>query len=275
MKKILNNLLVLSLLITVFTSCKKDENKIFFEGGTAPVVSASLTGPLVLLIGNRNDPSVSFNWTNPDYKFTTGISSQDVIYTLQFDTTGSNFTNPKKGEISISNDLSKAFTVGQLNTALLAMGLLEDMPHEVEIRIKSSLSSGTGVLYSNVIKIVVTPFLDVAVPVPVNGDLWITGDAVSSGWSNPLGSPFVVSQKFTKISNILYELTISMPGGGGYKLLQDNGNWATQYHMLAGGTWSGGSFEKRDADPQFPGPLSAGTYKISVNFKTGKFTVTQ
>ena len=275
MKKIFKQLFFLSLLVTLFASCKKDENKDFYEGGTAPVLTASATGPLVLLIANRNNPAITFNWTNPDYKFTTGLSSQDVFYTLQFDTTGSGFTNPSIGEITISKNLAANLTVGVLNSTILAMGLLEDMPHEMEIRLKSSLINNNGVLYSNVVKIVVTPFLDVAVPVPVNGDLWITGDAVTSGWSNPLGSPFVVSQKFTKTSNVIYELTISMPGGGGYKLLQDNGNWATQYHMLAGGTWAGGSFEKRDADPQFPGPLSAGTYKITVNFKTGKFTVTQ
>ena len=275
MKKILKQLFFLSLVVTVFASCEKDENKVYFEGGTAPALTVSSTNAMELLIGDRNNPSITFNWTNPDYKFTTGLSSHDVTYTLEIDSAGSNFTNPKKGELTISKDLSKGFTVGELNKALLAANFMEDMWHDFEFRIKSSLPNNSGVLYSNVLKISIKPFLDVAVPVPVNGDLWITGDAVTSGWSNPLGNPYVVSQKFTKVSNVLYELTIAMPGGGGYKLLQDNGNWATQYHMLAGGTWQGGKFEKRDSDPQFPGPPGAGTYKISVNFKTGEFTVTQ
>ena len=274
MKKILKQLFFLSLLVTVFASCKKDENKNFYEGGTSPALSASASGPIVLLLIERNNPGITFNWTNPDYHFTTGLSSQDVTYTLQIDTTGSNFTNPGKGEVTISKDLAKNFTVGELNTALLSAGFLEDMFHDFEFRVKANLGSNSAVVYSNTVSIRIKPFLDVVVPVPANGELWITGDAVTSGWSNPLTNPFVVSQKFTQVSNILYELTISMPGGGGYKLLQDNGNWATQYHMTMG-TWSSGDFEKRDADPQFPGPLSAGTYKISVNFKTGKFTVTQ
>lgn len=275
MKKILKQLFFLSLLVTVFASCKKDENKVYFEGGTAPVLSASSTDPIELSIGDRNNPSITFNWTNPDYRFTTGLSSHDVTYTLEIDSVGSNFTNPKKGEVAISRDLSKGFTVGDLNKALLAANFMEDMWHDFEFRIKSSLPNNSGILYSNVVKISIKPFLDVAVPVPTNGNLWITGNAVNSGWSNPLGSPYDVSQKFTKVSSTVWELTIAMPGGGGYKLLQDNGNWATQYHMLDGGTWQGGKFEKRDADPQFPGPPNAGTYKISVNFKTGEFTVTQ
>ena len=86
MKKIFKQLFFLSLLVTVFVSCKKDENKDFFEGGTSPSLTASSSGPLVLLIADRTNPSVSFNWTNPDYKFTTGLSSQDVSYTLQIDT---------------------------------------------------------------------------------------------------------------------------------------------------------------------------------------------
>ncbi len=64
-----------------------------------------------------------------------------------------------------------------------------------------------------------------------------------------------------------------MPGGGAYKLIQEQGVWGTQYHMLLGGTWEGGDFEKKDADPGFPGPPSAGTYKITVDFQRGKFKV--
>jgi starch-binding outer membrane protein SusE/F len=42
--------------------------------------------------------------------------------------------------------------------------------------------------------------------------------------------------------------------------------------MLTGGTWAGGEFEKRDADPGFPGPPTAGRYKITVDFQLGVFT---
>lgn len=274
MKNKFSTTLLLSFLIVIF-SCKKQENIIYFEGGTDPVLTASSTTPLVLTKSTENNFALRFDWTNPNYHTTTGVSSHDVVYFLEADTTGSNFTNPKKAQLSISKDLSKELTVKELNSlfGVKQLNLVDGIPHNIEFRIKSTLVGTAVPLYSNVIKMVITPYLDVAVPVPTDGTLWIVGDATSNGWTNPLPAPYDASQKFTKVSNTLYELTLTMPGGGNYKLIQQNGVWGTQYHMLAGGTWSGGDFEMRDADPGFPGPPTAGNYKISVDFITGKYTV--
>lgn len=258
--------------MALLVACEKDENRVSLEGGTPPVLTASSTSAMVLTSANAANTAIRFNWTNPNYRFTTGPSSQDVNYTLEVDTAGRSFGSPKKQEISIAKDLSVSYTVKEFNAVFSRMELAENRPHAVEIRIKASLAGGAAPLYSNVLRMTVTPYLDVAVPVPTNGNLWITGNAVNSGWSNPLGNPYDVNQKFTRVSNTLYELTIAMPGGGAYKLLQDNGDWSTQYHKVTG-TWESGSFEKRDADPGFDGPTGAGTYKITVNFRTGQYTV--
>ena len=272
MKKIFKQLFFLSLLVTLFASCKKDENKDFYEGGTAPVLTASATGPLVLLIANRNNPAITFNWTNPDYKFTTGLSSQDVFYTLQIDTTGSNFTNPSKGEVTISKNLSTGFTVGELNSKILGAGFLEEMPHEIEFRIKASLINNSAVLYSNVIKMTITPFLDVLYPVPAN--LYITGSATPASWQCGCGEPELLSQKFTKVNAFTFKLTLPLSANNSYLLLPVYGSWAAKY----GGTGAnntndvfGGDFKPNGAD--LKAPPSSGVYNITVNFKTGKFTV--
>jgi hypothetical protein len=106
---------------------------------------------------------------------------------------------------------------------------------------------------------------------PTNGTLWLTGDATTSGYSNPLPSPYDVSQKFTKISSTLYELTVDFKGGGAYKLIQQQGDWSKQFHMITGGAWDGGDFEQKDSDPGFPGPAAAGKYKVTVDFQRGKY----
>lgn len=268
-----SRLLVFLSFLLVLASCKKDENKIYYESGTAPVLTLNTTGSTTLVQPNAANGFVSLGWTNPAYRFTTGISSQDVNYILQIDTTGANFTNPNKQEVSISKGLGVNYTVKDFNQLLGKMNLTENMPHNIEMRIKATLGNGSVPLYSNVVKMTVTPYLDVAVPLPTNGTLWITGDAAPSGWSNPLGNPYDVSQKFTKVSSTVYEVVMTMPGGGGYKVIQQQGNWDTQYHALAGGTWEGGDFEMKNADPTFPGPPSAGTYKVTMNFKTGKYSV--
>lgn len=268
-----NRLLVFVSFLLVLASCTKDENKVYFEGGTAPVLTATTPASNVLTLADSAKTFIKLSWTNPDYRFNTGISSQDVNYVLQVDTTGANFSSPLMQEVAISKDLEKTFSEREFNAVLTKLNVAENVPHNIEMRLKASLGSGAVPLYSNVIKLTVTPYLDVAVPVPSNGNLWIVGNATAAGWDNPIASPYDVSQKFTKVSSTIYELTLPMPGGGGYKLLQDNGNWATQYHMIDGGTWDAGSFEQKDSDPQFPGPPSAGTYKITMNFKTGKYTV--
>lgn len=273
-----NKLIIFSsFLVVVFAllSCEKDENKIYYEGGTPPVLTASATS-ITMEPGGEANTALILNWSNPEYKFTTGINSQDVTYTIEIDTLGGNFNSKNKFSTVIAKDLSKTFTVGELNGILGNSLLLQLAPrrnYTIQMRVISSIGSSVK-LTSNVISFTTRPFAPPPkVEPPTDGTLWMTGDAAPSGWSNPLPNPYDGTQKFTKISNTLYELVVALPGGGGYKLIQQPGNWGTQYHMLQGGTWEGGDFEKKDADPQFPGPPTAGTYKITVNFQIGKFTV--
>ncbi len=259
-------------LLLVNSSCKKAENKIYFEGGAAPSLSVSSTSTMLLTYPNRNNFAVKFSWTNPDYKFTTGISSQNVSYLLQVDTTGSNFTNPNRQEISIASDLNITYTVGELNTVLTKLNLQENIPHNVEFRIKAALVNNTVPLYSNVIKIVITPYLDVAVPLPPTGELYITGSAVPSDWTNSPPS----SQKCTKVSNTEYYIIMSFVSGKQYKFLSTLGQWQPQY---GGPGDSGGDIgynmglPGQTDPPAIPTPAVAGSYKVTLNFKTGKYTV--
>jgi hypothetical protein len=269
------SILLSSFFLLVLVSCKKEENKIYYEGGTAPVLSAS-TATVTLEPGSEANTAIALNWTNPNYKFSNGVSSHDVTYTLEIDTMGANFNSSKKYATVIANDLSKVYTVGELNGILGNTMLLQLSPrrnYTLQARIVASIGSNVK-LPSNAISFTTKPFAPPPkVQPPTNSTLWATGDAFASGWSNPLGAPYDASQQFTKVSNTLYELTVNMPGGGGYKLIQIQGDWSTQYHMLAGGTWQGGNIEKKDSDPQFPGPPSAGNYKITVDFQLGKFSV--
>lgn len=274
MKSIMKLLLGLFFTAAFFTSCKKDEHKNYFLGGTAPLLSADKT-VISLSFGTSTEEAVKLSWTNPNYQFTTGVSSQSVSYLVEIDTTGSNFTSPKKQSVAISKQLSVIFTVAQLNDYLLnQLVLTPGSSHSIEMRVKASLANSSVPLYSNVLQFTVTPYaIPPKVAPPTNGTLWLTGDATTSGYSNPLPPPYDANQKFTMVSATLYELTVTMKGGGAYKLIQEQGVWGTQYHMIAGGTWDAGDFEKKDSDPGFPGPPAAGNYKITVDFQRGKYNV--
>ena len=181
MKNKITCLLTIATAVLLFASCKKDEHKIYYEEGTPPVLTASTTGPLLLTKAMATQTAVKLNWTNPNYRFTTGTSSQDVSYVLQVDTTDGNFGSPKLQEVSFAKSLEVTYTDTLLNAILARMELLENIPHNIEMRLKATLAGSAVPLYSNVIKMAVTPYLDVAVPIPTNGNLWIVGDATANG----------------------------------------------------------------------------------------------
>jgi len=274
MKKTIKQLLFALLLGTIFVSCKKDENQIFFEGGTAPVMTSSATGPFVLDIAHKNDLLTTLHWTNPDYKFTTGVSSQDVYYTIQIDSVGKNFSSPGLAEISVPKELSKDITVGELNSKLLSAGWVENIAGTVEMRVKSALVTGAGALYSSAITLSVTPYLDVLYPVPAN--LYITGAATPAGWQCGCGEPELLSQKFTKVSSSQFKLTVHLNGGQSYLFIPVYGSWAHKYAGPSPNNSNnpfGDNFTP-DTGGDFAAPGASGDYTITVDFKTGKFTVT-
>jgi len=268
-------LLALSVFVAGISSCEKTEKKDYYEGGTPPVLTTS-TSTVSLEPGQEANTAIVLNWTNPDYKFTSGTSSQDVNYTIEMDTLGANFSSSKKVSSVVAKDLTKSYTVGELNSILgndMRLQLTPRRNYTIQLRVISSIGSVVK-LTSNIVSFVTKPFQPPPkVEPPVNGTLWIVGNAPSGppAWSNPVPAPYDVSFKFTKLSNTLYELTVPMLGGGGYKLIQIQGDWGSQYHMTTG-TWNAGDFEKKDSDPQFPGPPLSGNYKITVDFQLGKYT---
>ncbi|MBI1692316.1 MAG: hypothetical protein FYV88_0390 [Bacteroidetes bacterium] len=274
MKKIYSILAGSLLLAGTLVSCKKEENRITFEGGTNPVLTANSLTPRVLAIANRDVLSLKLNWTNPDYRFTTGVSSQDVNYLLQIDLEGANFGGAKKYEKVIAKDLSASLTTGELNTALLSMDLPENVAQKLEVRVISSLINGTVPLASNVLKMTVTPYLDVVYPVPAN--LYITGAATPGNWMGG-GDPELVTQKFTKISSSEFQInSLNMNANQGFLFVPVYGNWSNKYGFTGAGLGnnpSGDTFKPDGGD--FISPGVAGNYRINVSFKTGKYTFTK
>ena len=267
-------LMLTAFVVVAFGACKKDEVKVFFEGGTPPVLTASTTATIPMAFTNADKEAVKLSWSNPNYTFTTGVSSQDVSYQVQIDTTGANFTNPKMKTLSISKDLSYTITQGELNDYLLnTMELKPAMVHNLEFRIKSVLGQNAVPLYSNVLKLKATPYaIPPKVDPPGTGELYIVGSATPGGWNNPVPAP---AQKFTKVSETLYELTINMVGGGSYLLLPVNGSWDAKFGAMGANNSNnvnGDDFKANGGD--LLAPAASGRYKLSFDFQRGKFTVT-
>ena len=159
MKKILKYFSLAIAATMVLAACQKEENKIYFEGGTPPVLTASTTN-INLQPGLEANTAVALSWTNPDYEFTTGVSSHDVNYTLEIDTLGGNFSSGVKYSTVIAKELDKTFTVAELNSILGNTMLLQLNPrreYTLEMRVISSIGSSLK-LASNVVAVKTTPF---------------------------------------------------------------------------------------------------------------------
>ena len=187
MKKILQSLIYLSFALVFFASCEKDEVRDTFEGGTAPVFTASVKDSIGLNYNTESNKAVTLSWTNPNYKFASGVSSQNVSYTLEIDTVGANFNGPYKRTVSISQDLSVTYTQKAFNILISDLKVKPGKVAQLEMRVIASLGSTATNLTSNKLTFKVLPYAPPPkVPVPTAGTLWVTGSAFASGWSNPL-----------------------------------------------------------------------------------------
>ena len=120
---------------------------------------------------------------------------------------------------------------------------------------------------------------------PPTGDVFITGKAVG-----PWTDPFPDKWKFTKESETLFTLTVSMTSGKNYQMVS-NTSWDQAYNwpadvVLEDATLTGTFIEDGNKAHDINGneierwegvkplsPAEDGNYKITLNFQTGTYTL--
>ncbi len=267
----MKNLKYIFFLVSAFLvfSCDKEETKVTFLKSTPPELVASSTADLVLNKAQENFSSLQFQWTNPTFEFSNGVNTQNVSYVLQIDEAGKNFGSAKQVALGFTNGVSKSFTVKELNTSLSGLELADFVAQNFEFRVKATLSNNSVPVYSNVVKIKITTYLDVVYPVPAN--LFMIGNATPGDWTNTVPN-LDPAQKFTKINAYTFVLnSISLAGSKYYLLLPVAGSWANKYAFDGEKDKNNllGDKFKPDAGEDFLSPAT-GNYKVTVNFKTGK-----
>lgn len=268
MKNLLKYFFCAAALLELIGSCDKARDLPHYNNGVAAVLSSSATTVAPAPSDSLQD-AVTFSWTSPKY----ATDSNNVKYLLEIDSAGRNFS--KAVTRTIIKTLSITFTAKELNTILLGFGFSFNVPYSIEARLISSYVNNNEQITSNTIKLTATPYkIPPKVALPASGRLFIVGDATDFGWSNDAAPPFPAVREFTQIAETQWEGIFNMAGTGGYKVLQTQGNWDTQFHMVAGGDALAGSFIQENADPAFPSP-AGGAYKIVLDFQAGTYSLTK
>lgn len=260
MKNIFRFISIVAAIAVTFVSCDKVGNLPNYGLGKAVVVTPS-TVTIAPTAADSNNTVLTLDWTNPDY----AQDSNLYKYVVEIDTAGGNFRKPVTR--TVTGLRSASYIAKDLNTILLSFGLSFNVAYNITMRVASSYGNNNEKYYSNVLTIRATPYrIPPKIPVPAN--LYIVGDL--NGWNNSAGLD--KQYYFSKIDITTYGGVFNFANAGNYKLIQELGNWDTQYRMITGGTAFGGEFKQENSDPPFANPTPSGYYRVRVDFQNARFS---
>lgn len=250
-------ILTLTFIGLLMTSCEKDDDVNLNVISNSSLSSDATT--LVLTKDTEGNKAVKFNWENPT--FNTQVVIKEV---MEIAAAGSNFQNAASVNLN-TLDKSVTYTVGAFNKIILDAGFMPGTASAIEVRMKSSV--GSIVLYSNVIKMTVTPYLT-AFP-----SFYIVGDASAIGWSAANAQLLYKQENMSTIYTYL-------ENGKSFRFLGQQDWGPANYSLDAAGTQAGNKYFKTwstnlsvaDAENiKFGG--ASGMYKITIDSDGSKKTI--
>ena len=247
MKKLIYKLTYLTALFTLIYSCD-DVERVYYNDAAETVLSLS-DNDLVLSEENAANEILTLTWTEPDFGF-----SAAALYSVQIDVQGGDFSNPQI--ISVGGSLDKTFTVEELNAKLLSLSMLPNEEGVASFRIKATLSEYQEI-YSNTVNLSVTPYSSL---LDLSTSLGVVGSGTPGGWGNEniLDLPF-----YTTATTNVYVAYVTLRNGE--IKFRNNNDWSENW----GDDGADGTLDSYGANIS----VSAGTYKIEVNFSSMTYTM--
>ena len=240
MKIILNKILLLFVAATFLASCDKEDLTVLNSNATT-VVSVSASD-VVLDKDAVGQDALTVSWTDPDFGYNAGAEYK-IIFTA----------GEKSATIAAGTNLSKVFETVQLNKLLLNLGLKGNTPAEVSVQVQIVLSAYHS-LSSNSTSFMATAYED---KLDLSTIWGVVGSATVNGWDGP-DMPFYS----TTLADVLVAyVTLST----GEIKFRSNNSWTLNY----GDTGLDGNLEEGGDNI----PVIAGTYKITFNLSTLKYTI--
>lgn len=257
MKNWLSPLVGLFSLLFVFAACEKDETKVTLGPTTAPTLTAS-TNTVVLMQGRSSTPAISytwapisFNWSNAEHPY-----SPAVTYSLQLDRQGNNFAAPVLLDAGAGPNTT--VTYGQLNAALISLGVTPGVATPVEVRLRTTYAANSP-LYTPAVALTATAF-ECKAPTT---DTWSIIGPAGVDWDTDVQLTYDCDLQ-------AYTLTRALKAGE-FKF-RKNKDWGVNY--------GGGTRNANGIGPLLLGGANitvpaAGTYTLIFNLNTMTYTLTQ
>jgi len=224
MKSLYIKTIAYSMLVLLFISCKKDEDKVVAGNGTAPVLTSTAASSLVLKEENAAANAGVFSWTASSF----GFKGSVVSYTLQVGVAGKNFNTLR--EINVGSGLTTTVTVATLNSLVNQLGLAAGQDGKAEVRVKATISDNYTPAYSNVLTYTVNPY-QIIIDYP---SLWVPGGY--QGWT-----PATAAKVSSVADNKQYEGYVYYPDAvTEFKFTSDPDFNHTNYGTSSTGTLNAG-----------------------------------
>ena len=247
MKKLIFKLTYVTALFTLIQSCD-DVERVFYNDMAETVLTLS-DDNLALSEDNGANEILTLTWSDPDYGFDAA-----ALYSVQIDVQGGDFSSPQI--ISVGSSLEKTFTVEELNSKLLSLSMTPAEEGVAVFRIKATLSEYQEI-FSNTVNLNVTPYSSL---LDLSTNLGVVGSATPGGW----GNENIPDLKFyTTSMTDVYVAYVTLRDGE--IKFRNNNDWAENW----GDDGNDGTLDSYGANIS----VSAGTYKIEVNFSSMTFSM--
>ena len=247
MKKLILKLTYVTALFAFMQSCD-DVERVYYNDAAETVLSLS-DDNLTLSEDNGTNEILTLTWSDPDYGFDAA-----ALYSVQMDVQGGDFSNPQI--ISVGSSLEKIFTVEELNSKLLSLSMTPSEEGVAIIRIKATLSEYQEI-FSNTVNLNVTPYSSL---LNLSTNLGVVGSATPGGWGNE-NIPDL--QFYTTSMTDVYVAYVSLRDGE--IKFRNNNDWSENW----GDDGIDGTLDPYGANIT----VSAGSYKIEVNFSNMTYTM--
>lgn len=222
---------------------------------TPPVIVSPNTGySVVLSDANPDDEALPMVWEDPDFNSDPTNTQVSIAYVVEASLAGTDFaTLAILGNITDVTSLSISHS--DLNSAALLSGLVPEETGSLDVRIKATIETASGAIerYSNSITINVTPY-------STSAGLSTWG-VVGSGYNN--WGAFADGQFYTTTQpNVIVTYLTLVDGEIKFR---ENNDWGNNY----GDSGADGTLDNGGDNIV----VSAGTYKITVNFNDNTYTM--